>query len=156
MLGPGNTQVLVSPTSVGNTTAVLTVRFTGALAGADMPQLVPVSAPGDVTVTAQTVVNGAGHAVQQLTLGGSDGGTVTPIFNGVSSTIPLTFTRGVDEIQKFTLDSTGPRSSGAIQPSITINNVEFTATDPLPVINEVQQLRVLTTGTTNFSFNGVS
>ena len=102
MLGVGNTRVLSSPGS-GASTPIITIQFTGTLAGADIPQIATNSPAGGVTIAVATALDGAGNSVQTLT--GTSGGTVTPQFNGFSSTIPLTFSTGTNAV--VTMNETG-------------------------------------------------
>src|SRR5262249_7633699 len=72
------------------------ITFTGAWSNAYLPQM---TVPGTGFVagsspTITTVQYGVGNAVQQLTLGGTSGGTFTLSYNGVAASSALTFTTG--------------------------------------------------------------
>ena len=60
-----------------------------------------------MTITPNTVIDGAGSTVAQLNLGGANGGTVTPSFNGISATIPLTLTPAANAVITMNVPSTG-------------------------------------------------
>src|SRR5262249_4882838 len=92
LLGTGNTLVRLSPTSGGQdavtknfSSPILTVTFTGALAGANVPTLGTVvpSGAGTGTITAAGVTDGSSSIVQQLNIGGTNNGKITLSFGGI-------------------------------------------------------------------------
>jgi len=90
IFGAGNTVVAADP----DVSTVYTISFTGNLANADLDEITTdVSSLARNQLTPSTIGQGAGNEVQTLTLGGTDGGTVTLSYNGVSAAA-LTFAAG--------------------------------------------------------------
>src|SRR5206468_2822830 len=78
-----DTQSITIPTA---STGTFTVTVPG-VGGATVP--IPFNAPGNST---EGVIGT--NETQTITLGGTSGGTFTPVFAGMASTMPLTFTTG--------------------------------------------------------------
>src|SRR5581483_10706907 len=81
-----------------------TVVFNGALANTNVPQMT-FTVAGGTTATPATVADGVGNETQTITLGGTSGGTFTPAFATVPSTLPLTFTPGSSPLASDVLNS---------------------------------------------------
>src|SRR5205809_3929108 len=83
LLGVGNTFVVSSPEESRGITPVFTIQFTGALAGANIPQMTATNTSGGATASVTTPTDGAGNSVQSVIVGGTTG-TITFSFNGVN------------------------------------------------------------------------
>jgi hypothetical protein len=101
---------------------VLTVQFTGRFASTDMPQITTSG-----RFRWRRWWKGR-QRVQQLTLGGSMGGTVTPTFNGTSHD-PLTIKAGRKDPEGAV--NNGAASTGTLAPSYD----GVPVTTPLDIIN---------------------